>query len=183
MNRVISLILVAVSCFFVTSTFAVAKDKKHEDKKHEDKKHEDKKHEDKKHEDKSDDKGQVRNGNLSGNNGFIEGQCTWFVAEKAKDVWGVKIPWRGNAGAWYDNAKNSGFRVGIKPAKNSIIVFKAIPGVAAEKGGVGHVGWVTNVNGDRVSIEEMNYTNGPYKTDSRTVSAGNNLIRGYIYAQ
>ncbi|MBJ6727204.1 CHAP domain-containing protein [Geomesophilobacter sediminis] len=174
MKRVLMRYILIVVAVLLTQGSVWGKSKKHDDDKSKDAKQEnnDNKKNDKKHDETP--------SKTAGGNHFIAGQCTWFVAEKVKENWGIWIPWSGNAGTWYDHAKDAKFKVGSKPAKSSIIVFKPIPGKSPERGGVGHVAWVKNVKGDQVSIEEMNFEKQNERS-VRMVSAHDDLIKGYIY--
>lgn len=88
-------------------------------------------------------------------NTYSFGNCTYFVAGKRN----VGAYW-GNARNWFSMAQASGYEVGDKPFKGAIAWTPA--------GWAGHVALVTEVNGDMVTIEEMNYI-GFNKTSIRTV--------------
>lgn len=93
---------------------------------------------------------------VGGYNGYVRGQCTWY----AKNYVGwVPNGW-GNASRWDDNARRQGYTVSNTPVVGAI--------AQHDRGWYGHVAVVTAVNGDRVTITEMNY-NGPYKKNTRTV--------------
>lgn len=49
------------------------------------------------------------------------GNCTWWAAYKRPDLAAAGIT--GNAGLWYDNAKNLGFNVGSQPKVGATAVF------------------------------------------------------------
>lgn len=100
-------------------------------------------------------------------NGFPWGYCTWYVASRRGDV-----TWRGNAGAWLRNAKAQGRATGRVPAKGAIIV--------TNESWWGHVGIVESVQGDKVTISEMNYA-GFGRVSKRTISNKSGVIKGYIY--
>lgn len=104
--------------------------------------------------------------NPKGGHSFPYGYCTWFVAQNKY------IPWGGNAGTWLYHAKAYGARTGKIPKKGSIIV--------TNESWYGHVGIVTSVSGDLVTIKEMNY-DGFAKVSTRTISAKSKVIKGYIY--
>lgn len=91
--------------------------------------------------------------------GYSYGYCTYYVASRR----GVPGYW-GNARNWYYNAQASGFSVGSTP----------VPGAIAWTGAgyYGHVAYVEAVNGNSVTISEMNYNGGWNRVTSRTVSAG-----------
>ena len=98
---------------------------------------------------------------------FPYGYCTWFVAQRRY------VPWSGNAGTWLYKAKALGYKTGRKPAVGSIIV-------TTENRYYGHVALVEKVNGDTITVSEMNYT-GWGKTSRRTLSASSRVIKGFIY--
>lgn len=100
-------------------------------------------------------------------NGFPWGYCTWYVASRRGDV-----TWRGNAGAWLRNAKAQGRATGRIPAVGAIIV--------TAESWWGHVGIVESIQGDKVTISEMNYA-GYGKVNKRTISNKSSVIKGYIY--
>lgn len=97
----------------------------------------------------------VRPGNL--NNSYSYGYCTWYVASKRA----VPGGW-GNAGSWYANARAAGMGVGSTPRPGAIAWTGA--------GYYGHVALVESVNGNSVTVSEMNY-NGWNRVSSRTVPA------------
>lgn len=92
-------------------------------------------------------------------NGYAYGYCTYYVATRR----GVPSSW-GNANAWYYNAQASGYSVGYAPRPG------AIAQTSGGWGGYGHVAYVESVNGDMVTVSEMNYA-GWNRTTSRTVPA------------
>ena len=104
--------------------------------------------------------------NPKGGHSFPYGYCTWYVAQNKY------VPWGGNAGTWLYHAKAYGASTGKTPKKGAIIV--------TNESWYGHVGIVTNVSGDSVTIKEMNYA-GFAKVSTRTISAKNRVIKGYIY--
>lgn len=102
---------------------------------------------------------------------FPIGQCTWYVAQKRY------VPWSGHAKSWLDNAKAYGFTTGNSPQAGAIMVLS--------EGGwtgrlYGHVAYVEAVNGEWVTISEMNYTGLGIKS-VRTLHINDKRIRGYIY--
>ncbi|MBO0705494.1 MAG: CHAP domain-containing protein [Candidatus Dormibacteraeota bacterium] len=101
-------------------------------------------------------------------NRFVAGQCTWYVANLRN------IPWMGNAIDWWPNAREAGFAEGQTPQVGAIMV--------TSESGYGHVALVTAVNGSSWTVTEMNY-NGPFVTDSRTVSPGQTPVVGFIYGK
>jgi surface antigen/LysM repeat protein len=108
---------------------------------------------------------------LSGKGGtghrFPYGYCTWYVAQKRY------VPWGGNAGTWLYHAKAAGYATGRSPRAGSIMV-------STENRYYGHVAIVEKVNGDAITISEMNYV-GYAKVDQRTLSASSRVIKGFIY--
>ena len=101
-------------------------------------------------------------------NRFVAGQCTWYVANMRY------IPWMGNAIEWWPNARAAGFAEGQTPQVGAIMV--------TSESGYGHVALVTAVNGSSWTVTEMNY-NGPFVTDSRTLSPGQTPLVGFIYGK
>jgi N-acetylmuramoyl-L-alanine amidase len=108
---------------------------------------------------------------LSGKGGsghrFPYGYCTWYVAQKRY------IPWSGNAGTWLYHAKAGGYATGRAPRAGAIMV-------TTENRYYGHVAYVEKVNGDTVTVSEMNYS-GFARVDRRTISASSRVIKGFIY--
>lgn len=98
---------------------------------------------------------------------FPYGYCTYYVSQKRI------VPWSGNAGTWLNGAKAFGFETGDAPRVGAIMV-------TSEGGYAGHVAYVEAVNGDEVTISEMNYS-GFGRITSRTISASYRVIKGYIY--
>lgn len=99
-------------------------------------------------------------------NVFPYGYCTYYVASIRP------IPWRGNAGTWLSGARAAGFATGNTPQVGAIIV--------TSESAAGHVGIVTAVNGNEITITEMNY-HGFGVISSRTISTSYSAIKGYIY--
>lgn len=93
-----------------------------------------------------------------GSNGYAYGYCTYYVAGRRS------IPgfW-GDARNWYYNAQASGFSVGSTP----------VPGAIAWSGAgyYGHVAYVESVNGNSVTVSEMNFNGGWNRVSYRTTSA------------
>jgi LysM repeat protein len=104
--------------------------------------------------------------NPKGGHRFPYGYCTWYVAQRKH------VPWGGNAGTWLYHARAYGAKTGKKPKEGAIIV--------TSESWYGHVGIVTKVKGNNVSIREMNYA-GFAKVSSRTISSKSRVIKGYIY--
>lgn len=98
---------------------------------------------------------------------FPYGYCTYYVSQKRN------VTWSGNAIAWLGNARAQGMPTGDTPAADAIMV-------TTEGGYTGHVAYVEAVDGDNVTISEMNYR-GWGVISSRTISSSSGFIRGYIY--
>ena len=97
---------------------------------------------------------------------FPYGYCTWYVSQKRY------VPWSGNAGTWLYHAKSAGYATGKTPRPGAIMV--------TSESWWGHVAIVESVHGSEFTVSEMNYR-GFAKKDYRTVSAGDRVIRGFIY--
>ena len=85
--------------------------------------------------------------------------------------------WTGNAMEWAWGAANAGYTVSSTPRTRSILVMQ--PGVHGSSS-VGHVAWVTAVNGNEVTIVEMNALAGAYNYNTRTLTDISGMK--YIYA-
>ena len=96
-------------------------------------------------------------------NSYAWGNCTWYVYNQKPNIGSF---W-GNAGSWISSAQAAGFATGAAPVAGAI---GAQPG---------HVVYVESVNGDMVSISEMNYAGGVGVVHYRTVPASTFY---YIYA-
>lgn len=100
---------------------------------------------------------------------FPWGQCTWYVAQKRY------IPWSGHAKYWLSQAKRYGFQIGTEPVPGAIVV--------TNESWYGHVAYVEAVNGDYITISEMNgipwWKKG--KLNIRVLHKNDWRIRGYIY--
>ncbi|OGD67829.1 hypothetical protein A3F08_01550 [Candidatus Berkelbacteria bacterium RIFCSPHIGHO2_12_FULL_36_9] len=101
-------------------------------------------------------------------NGYFYGFCTWYVANKRQDI---PNNW-GNAKSWLNSAQNDGRITGKNPQVGAIMVTK--------ESWAGHVGYVEKVDGNEVTISEMNYR-GWGRINSRTLNINDSVIRGYIY--
>ncbi len=98
---------------------------------------------------------------------FAYGHCTYYVASR------VYVPWSGHAKSWLANARAYGYRTGNTPVAGSIVV-------TTEHRWYGHVGLVESVNGNSITISEMNYV-GWNRRSVRVISINSRVIRGYIY--
>ncbi len=111
--------------------------------------------------------GTILSGKAGNGHGFPYGYCTWYVAQKRY------VPWSGNAGTWLYHAKASGYATGRTPKVGAIMV-------TTENRYYGHVAYVEKVNGDSITVSEMNYV-GFAKRSTRTLSASSGAIKGFIY--
>lgn len=94
----------------------------------------------------------------TGGNTYARGYCTWFVKNQLS--W---IPnGLGNANTWAFRASSYGLGVYKTPTVGSV--------AQTSSGPLGHVAIVVGVNGDQVTVQEMNYR-GWNVISSRTVSA------------
>ncbi len=109
----------------------------------------------------------VRRAPGSRNNAYPYGWCTYWVATRRY----VPGGW-GNARNWLNSARRSGYQTGSTPAVGAI--------VQLNESWLGHVAYVEAVNGNRITISEMNYT-GWGIASRRTIPARGGLIMGYIY--
>lgn len=100
-------------------------------------------------------------------NSYPYGWCTWYVASKRY----VPSHW-GNAGNWLNSARSAGYSTGGEPRPGAIVVTK--------ESGYGHVAYVESVNGETITISEMNLV-GFGRVSSRTIPAHYWAIKGYIY--
>ena len=101
-------------------------------------------------------------------NSYYAGQCTWYVKNQ--------LPWVGNfwgnAAEWANNATYAGRVVDTNPAVGTVAVM--MPGVAYASS-YGHVAVVTGINGDMITISEMN-AKGEFVVSSRTIPAAGVLF-------
>jgi len=111
--------------------------------------------------------GTTLSGKAGNGHGFPYGYCTWYVAQKRY------VPWSGNAGTWLYHAKAGGYATGRTPKVGAIMV-------TTENRYYGHVAYVEKVNGDTITVSEMNYV-GFAKRSTRTLSASSRAIKGFIY--
>lgn len=103
----------------------------------------------------------------SKSNGYPYGWCTYFVATKRY----VPSSW-GNAKNWLNSARRAGYSTGGSPVPGSIMV--------TSESGYGHVAYVESVNGNNITVSEMNYE-GWGVASRRTLSSSAGFIRGFIY--
>ena len=107
-------------------------------------------------------------------NHFYYGQCTWWVAQKRY------VPWRGNAWAWWWNARRYGFKEGRKPRPGAIMVMGRRWSTP-----YGHVAYVLRVNRDgSFVVSEMNWWGvrggGWNRVDHRRIKSMRGVL-GFIY--
>lgn len=84
-------------------------------------------------------------------NGYDYGWCTWWAAKRRQEI-GKPIPSNlGNAITWARLAQRAGYAVDSSPRAGDVAYYKTI-------GGMGHVGFVEQVNDDgSIWISDMNY--------------------------
>ncbi|NOU50673.1 CHAP domain-containing protein [Pseudoalteromonas sp. JBTF-M23] len=88
----------------------------------------------------------------------VEGNCTWFAWKKAKDVWGHALQlndYPRHAYRWDVNTykainKTSGYIYRSTPTLNSVAIQDS------RNGSLGHVAWVTNIDGTQLTVQEQN---------------------------
>ncbi|MFA4996307.1 MAG: CHAP domain-containing protein [Patescibacteria group bacterium] len=103
----------------------------------------------------------------SSKNGYPYGYCTYYVATRRY----VPTSW-GDAKNWLNSATRAGYQTGSTPAVGAIVVTR--------ESWWGHVAYVESVNGNEITISEMN-AKGWGVTSRRTLSASGGVVRGYIY--
>lgn len=106
---------------------------------------------------------------------FPWGQCTWYVAQRRY------IPWNGDAKNWLYNAERMGYQVCrgfyCDPKPGTIVSLKGDTWVIRR---YGHVAYVESVEGNRITISEMNYSGLGIKS-IRSIPMDDWRIIGYIY--
>ncbi|WP_416176602.1 SH3 domain-containing protein [Clostridium sp.] len=125
-------------------------------------------------------------GNIFARCGY-SGECTWFTYGRVIEKLGISLPseFYGNAiDWWYANARDSIYSYGSEPRANSIAVW------SGGSKGYGHVGFVEDVSGDIVYLNEGNFNiRGSYDgsvkklTKSQMQDRGNLFLKGYIYLE
>ncbi len=113
----------------------------------------------------------VASSNANQSRSFPYGQCTWYVAQKRY------VPWSGHAKAWLVNARAYGFSTGSTPQARAIMVMQGGNWLGRV---YGHVAYVESINGEWVTISEMNHVGWAIKS-VRTIHRDSSLIKGYIY--
>lgn len=101
-------------------------------------------------------------------NGYYYGYCTWYAKTKRPDLPNQL----GNGGAWFNNAQRAGLATGEEPKEGAVIVTR--------ESGWGHVGIVESVNGNKVTISEMNFS-GWGKVNNRTLDINDPIVKGFVY--
>ncbi|URZ86568.1 SH3 domain-containing protein [Floricoccus penangensis] len=100
--------------------------------------------------------------------GMYVRQCTSFVANRLSTVNMFNLPGGyGNASTWESVARSQGYRVDMNPAVGSVVWWNW-----------NHVGWVAEVKGDQVRIEEYNHD---YKGNYFSRWIDKNNASGYIH--
>lgn len=101
---------------------------------------------------------------------YTAGQCTWYVYDRVGGK--ISTTW-GNANNWASAAQADGYTVNHTPEKGAILQSSA--------GSYGHVAYIESVSSDgSVTVSEMNYSGGPFVTDTRTISASQAKSYNYI---
>lgn len=108
--------------------------------------------------------GSAPRGSSAGNT-YSPGYCTWYVKNRRPDLPNNL----GNANTWFARAQAQGLPTGSTPRAGAVGTTTA--------GDLGHVVFVESVNGNMVTISEMNYQ-GLYNMNTRTVPASSFV---YIY--
>ena len=100
--------------------------------------------------------------------------CTWTAWQQAKDNTGVELPKWGNAGTWYDSARNAGYSVGGTPRAQSIAVYSGNPG---------HVAYVADYNSgtNQIYVKEGGYNGGYHEGWTPVQPSYNGALVGFIY--
>ncbi|GHO46681.1 CHAP domain-containing protein [Ktedonospora formicarum] len=87
-------------------------------------------------------------------NHFYAGQCTFWAAERFHQLFGVWVPWLGNAWEWAGQAQSAGWVVSPTPTAGSIMVLQ--PNVQGA-GSLGHVAIVETIVSSMV-VSTSNYS-------------------------
>ena len=118
-------------------------------------------------------------GTRGGRNWATPGQCTWgALAQWYASEGYYPSGWTGNALVWGSGAARAGYTVSNTPRTRSIVVLQ--PGVQGSSSYAGHVGWVTSVSGNTITIIEMNAMAGAFHYNTRTMPSTGGMQ--YIYA-
>ena len=101
---------------------------------------------------------------FSHQNLYTAGQCTWYVFDRRSQAGKPISTYWSDAKYWAGNATADGYTVDHNATVGSIM--------QTTTGYYGHVAYVERVNADgSILISEMNYANGPYNTNTRTIPA------------
>jgi surface antigen len=102
---------------------------------------------------------------------FPYGQCTWWASQRYHQLHGIYVPWMINANAyqWVARAYEFHWRVSSQPSVGAIIVLAPW---TQGTWGVGHVGVVESVSGNRVLVSNMNWNGAGSNVTDWTFSAG-----------
>lgn len=103
----------------------------------------------------------------SSKNAYPFGWCTYYVATRRA----VPGQW-GNAGQWLNSAKRAGYPTGGSAVTGSIVVMN--------QSIWGHVAYVESVNGNEMTISEMNAPIWGVRT-TRTINTSDRSIKGFVY--
>lgn len=119
--------------------------------------------------------------------GFNEVRCTHYAWQQAYDRLGVVLPEWGHATYWYDAAQKAGYSVGTTAQANSIAVWEI------DNHNMGHVAFVTAVNGSQMTVNEGGRTDKDADGNNGVVNGQKNLpttvgsswygrtLKGFIY--
>jgi surface antigen len=114
--------------------------------------------------------------NTSGTYG--DGECVTYVNHETGITKVSGVPFSGNANTYYQEAIDEGYQVSDAPQPGSIIVFdidtsKNMP--------YGHVGVVTGINGNKVTIQDQNWNRDGLIQSHEIQDITQYNIKGYIY--
>ncbi len=99
-------------------------------------------------------------------NAYPYGYCTYYVATRRA----IPGSW-GNAGQWLSSARRAGWATGSSPSAGDIAVLR--------ESIWGHVAYVESVDGDQMTLSEMNVVGWGIRS-SRTISIHNSDLKGFI---
>lgn len=105
---------------------------------------------------------------------YYSNQCTYYAEQRMANQTGMYMPVYGHAYQFASQASAGGWTVGTTPLPNSVAVFPA----GSFGSSVGHVGWVVQVSGSQVRIQDYNWGFiGAVVTDHWvTIPAGSRFI-------
>ena len=109
------------------------------------------------------------------NNSYDEGECTYYVFNLVKsDLNMIENSW-GDAEHWAERAEADGYTVDQTPEEGSIL--------QTQRGEIGHVAYVTNINkDDSIEITEMNFYE-PYEITERTIETEDITDYNFIHPE